>query len=98
MRIITKLVLKAEKEIGKELKIINKDIADFDESIEIPSFLEPKKREEYFDERMNGRLSTKQLTKNYSRKRKLEQEFRELGFFKWQHKDWFAGEEKNENI
>lgn len=97
MKIITKLVLKAEKEIDKELKIINKDIADFTESVEIPSHSEIKKRAEYFDERMNGRLSSKQLTKNYSRKGKLERELREIAEFKWNHKDWFANEEDNDN-
>lgn len=90
MRIITKVVLKAEKEIEKDLKIINKDIADFTKPVEIPSHLEPKKRKEYFDERMNGRLSAKQLTKNYSRKGKLERELIELAEFKWQHREWFA--------
>lgn len=92
MRIIVKLILDAEREINKELKIINKDIKDFATPIKIPSVLEPEKREAYFNERMDGRggrLSTEQLTKNYSRKGDLERELTELENFKYHHKDWF---------
>lgn len=87
MRIITKLINQAEKTIGAKLKIIDKDIEDFTSPMNLSK--NPEKRNEILKEWMTGRLSSKNLTKNYSRKRELLMELTEIDNFKWRHKDWF---------
>ena len=67
-KVIVRLILEAEKEIKKELKIINKDIKDFTTRVPIPSIINIKKRDDYFKERLTGRLSTDNLRKNYEKK------------------------------
>lgn len=96
MKIVTKLILKAEEEIKSKLKVINKDIEDFEKPEKIPSVLDMQKREEYFKERMSGRLSTDALTKNYEEKLKLKNELSEIEMYKYQHKEEFASEDDNE--
>lgn len=89
MRIIVKLMIDAEFKIKIELEKINKDIEDFDKPLQIPSVLEMKKREAYFEERQTGRLSSENLKKNYSRKLELENELQDIQNFKYHHKEWF---------
>ncbi len=89
MKIITKLILKAEEEICEKLKVIDKDIEDFDSPINLSENHE--KKHEILKERMSGRLSLENLRKNYEKKRKLENELRDIDFFKFQHKEDFSG-------
>ena len=48
-----------------------------------------KERDDYFKERITGRLSTKNLRKNYERKGTLERELSEIVNFKYYHEEWF---------
>lgn len=89
MKVVARLMVEAEKKINEELKIINKDIEDFGKPVPIPSRLDPKRREEWFEERQTGRLSSEKLTKNYEKKNKLENELIEIANFKYHHKEWF---------
>ena len=88
-KIIVKLIKKAEKEIHKELKKIEKDIDDFSKPTPIPSVTNIQERENYFRERISGRLSTDKLRKNYDRRGELEKQLTEIANYKWQHKEDF---------
>jgi hypothetical protein len=93
--IVAEVMLEAEERIKKELKKINDDIEEFSNS-PIPKIEFGDKlmksieiREKFFEERMHGRMSTKQLTKNYERKNELERELYQITNFKYQHEEWF---------
>lgn len=89
MKIVAEIMLQAEKRIKEDLKKINQDIEDFDKPVPIPSVLDMSKREAYFAERMTGRLSTDNLTKNYHKKLELENQLQEIENFKYYHEEWF---------
>lgn len=89
MKIVAKLMLKAEQEIVEKLKIINKDIEDFAKPVPIPSHLELIERNAWFDERQTGRLSSKKLKMNYTKKLILENELQDIVTFKYYHKEMF---------
>ena len=87
--IIKEVIEEAENRIEIELKKIQKDIDDFTKKVKIPSVLDMSKREAYFKERMTGRLSTENLTKNYERKSELERQRKEIINFKFYNKEMF---------
>lgn len=87
-KIITKLILKAEKEICEKLKIIEKDIEDFSSPMNLSKNAE--KKHEILEERMSGRLSSENLRKNYEKKLKLERELRDINFFKYRQEEEFS--------
>jgi hypothetical protein len=89
MKIVAEIMLQAEKRIKEDLKKINQDIEDFDKPLAIPSVLNMTEREAYFAERMTGRLSTDNLTKNYQKKLKLENELQDIANFKYHNEEWF---------
>jgi len=51
-KIIVMLILEAEKKIKKELEKIENDIEDFSKQVPIPSVINEREREAYFEERM----------------------------------------------
>jgi len=92
-KIIVMLILEAEKKIKKELEKIENDIEDFSKQVPIPSVINEREREAYFEERMTGRLSTDNLRKNYELKLFLEKQLHEIEEYKWHHKEDFVQEQ-----
>jgi len=93
--IISEVILETEERIKKEVKKLNEDIEEFSNS-PIPKFQEGEdflkfceRKEKYFEEHINGRMSSEQLKKNYERKYELERELCQITNFKYQHKEWF---------
>lgn len=87
--IIAELIEKAEEEISKELTRIEQDIEDFVSPLEVPSFLEPKKRTEYFEERLTGRLSSAKLRENHVLKLRLLNQLSEITNFRYHNPQMF---------
>lgn len=71
--IINEVLEETEKRIKAELIIIQKDIADFENPV----------TSDNLKEKIDGRLSTKNLTKNYERKLQLEKQIEALINFKY---------------
>jgi len=71
--IITKVLEETEKRINDELKRINKDIKDFTNPV----------NSDNLKEKIDGRLSTDNLRKNYEKKSELEHQSSSLIEFKY---------------
>lgn len=72
--LLKKDLLKLKEKYEKELIKVEKDIEDFKVGLDVP--LEEKR--ERLDEMIDGRLSAKNLTKNYEKKNELLQAINNL--------------------
>jgi len=77
VNIIAELIEEAEKRINIELQKVQTDIDDFNNPI----------TSDNLKEKIDGRLSTENLTKNYEKKLDLEKQLSKITEFKFYHKD-----------
>ncbi len=69
--ILNQVFIETIKRIEKELAMINKDISDYTNPITIDNF----------EESMNGRLSSENLGKNFTRRAILENQLYKINLF-----------------